>query len=124
MLVHRLRSLLRRGHVEDSLAREIDLHLSAFTRELMGGGMSETDAKIKARRQFGSIDVTKEQCRDMRRVNFIEDLARDLERTSVTSSAGGRAWQHPIHQQPGQTGELIPRLQGHPGSQHGIRIAV
>lgn len=73
----RLQSLLRRGRVEQHMERELELHLDALTAELMAEGMEEGTARAEARRQFGSLDAVKEECRDTRRVNYIEDLVRD-----------------------------------------------
>jgi len=78
IVLHRFRSLLRRSHAEADLQREIDLHIEQLTREHVAAGMTESEARLAARREFGSLEVTKEQCRDMRRVNFIEDFVRDL----------------------------------------------
>lgn len=87
---NRLRSLLWRSGQEDELAREIDIHVDQLTRELVASGMSPTEARHEARRQFGSLDVTKEECRDMRRVNFVEDLVQDVRHTvrSLAKSPG------------------------------------
>ncbi|HLJ13251.1 MAG TPA: ABC transporter permease [Bryobacteraceae bacterium] len=78
IIVHRIRSLVRRSRAEADLEREIDLHIEQLTNQYVAAGMSESDARIIARRQFGPVDFTKEQCRDMRRVSLLEDLARDL----------------------------------------------
>src|SRR5579864_6634874 len=78
IITHRLQSLFRRGRIEEDLEREIDLHLEQLTKELMAAGMSPNGASIEARRQFGAAECLKEQCRDTRRVNFIEDFIRDV----------------------------------------------
>jgi putative ABC transport system permease protein len=78
VLVHRLRSLLRRSRAEADLQRELDLHLEQLTKEYLAEGMSDAEARRAARRDFGSVESTKEQCRDMRRVALVEDLVRDL----------------------------------------------
>src|SRR3712207_4740484 len=75
---HRLRSLFRRGRAEEELQREMDIHIDQLTRELMAEGMSEPDARAEAQRQFGVIEVLKEECRDMRRVRVVEDLVKDV----------------------------------------------
>ncbi len=74
---HRLRSLFVRGRREAELETEIGLHLAALTRELRAEGMSEAEAAREARRRFGPVEKTKEECRDERRVNLVEDLMRD-----------------------------------------------
>lgn len=78
IILHRIHSLLRRSRVEAELEREIDLHIEQLTKEYIASGMSQTDARIAARRQFGPVELTKEQCRDTRKVNLLEDLARDV----------------------------------------------
>jgi putative ABC transport system permease protein len=74
---HRLRSLLVRGRREKELASEISLHLEALRQELVALGMSDAEAAREAARQFGPVEKLKEECRDERRVNLIEDLVRD-----------------------------------------------
>lgn len=77
-MAHRFRSLFRRSRVEADLEREIDLHIEQLIRERMAAGMAETEARADARREFGIVALTKEQCRDTRRTGWIEALARDL----------------------------------------------
>lgn len=76
--MHRIRSLLARRQAEDELQREIDLHVEQLTKQYTSEGMSDSEARLLARREFGSVDVTKEECRDTRRVNLLDDLAKDL----------------------------------------------
>jgi predicted permease len=75
---HRLRSLFRAGRVEADMRGELDIHLDQLTREYIAEGMSESDARARARCEFGSIEVWKEQCRDMRRVSFARDAIQDI----------------------------------------------
>ncbi len=78
LLRHRLRSLFRRPAVDDELERELRLHIEQLTRELMTeSGLSEEEARRAARLRFGSPVAAREQCRDVRRVNVLEDFARD-----------------------------------------------
>lgn len=78
IIAHRCRSLLRRSCAEADLQREIDLHIEQLAKERMAAGMNESEALIAARREFGPVALTKEQCRDMRGINFVEELTRDL----------------------------------------------
>ncbi len=78
ILVRRCQSLFRRARAEAELEREIDLHMEQLAKERMAAGMAESEALISARRDFGPVSLTKEQCRDTRRINFIEDLTRDV----------------------------------------------
>ena len=78
VLGHRFRSLFRRADADAELQRELDLHLDQLTKEYVAAGLSERDAAMAARREFGSVEYTKERCRDMRRVSFADDLLKDL----------------------------------------------
>jgi predicted permease len=78
IIVHRLYSLFRRSRAEADLQREIDLHIEQLAKEHMATGMTESEARIAARREFGAVGQTQEQCRDMRRIRFIEEFMRDL----------------------------------------------
>ena len=74
----RVRSLLRRGRVEQELAEELRYHLEQQIEENLGKGMTPEEARYAALRAMGGTEQQKERCRDMRRVNFIEDSVRDL----------------------------------------------
>jgi len=60
--IHRFRSLFRRESTETDLLHEIE---------------SEAKALAPARREFGSVELIKEKCRDERRVNWWEDVLGD-----------------------------------------------
>src|SRR6266540_3495234 len=74
----RLRSLFRKSRVEKELTDEIRFHLEKLIDENMAKGMAPEDARHAALREFGGPEQFKEECRDMRRVNYIESLAQDL----------------------------------------------
>jgi putative ABC transport system permease protein len=74
----RLRSLLRRGRVEEELDEELRYHLERQIEENLADGMSAAEARYAALRAMGGIEQHKEVCRDMRRVNFIEDFLQDI----------------------------------------------
>ena len=78
VLIQRLRSLLLRDRIEHDLDREINLHLDQLTREYVSEGMDEAEARRAALRDFGPLEATKQECRDMRRVNWFEEFLRDL----------------------------------------------
>ena len=75
----RLRSLFRRSDVEQELSEELRYHLEQKVREFMAAGLSPDEARRKALREFGGVEQSKENCRDARRVNFIEDLLADTQ---------------------------------------------
>ncbi|HVR43212.1 MAG TPA: ABC transporter permease [Thermoanaerobaculia bacterium] len=78
LLRHRLRSLFRTAAVERDLDRELRAHLAAAVEEKVRAGMAPEQARREALREFGSVAEVAEACRDVRRVSFVQNLARDL----------------------------------------------
>src|ERR1700730_3809777 len=74
----RLRSLLRREEVERELDEEMCYHLEKKTEELLASGLSPQEARHAALRTMDGIEQRKEECRDMRKVNWLEDFFQDL----------------------------------------------
>jgi putative ABC transport system permease protein len=74
----RLRSLFKRNQADLDLSEELQYHLEQKAHEYMAGGLSADEAHRKARREFGGLELSKENCRDTRRVNYIQDLLQDL----------------------------------------------
>jgi predicted permease len=73
----RFRSLLRRRRVETELSDELRFHLEKLTEENISKGMTPEEARYTALRELGGVDQIKEECRDMRRVSFFENLIQD-----------------------------------------------
>src|SRR5215831_8468429 len=74
----RLRSLFRRSRVEQELDEEIQYHVQRKAEEYIAAGMPPREARRAALSAMGGVEQRKEQCRDTRRVGFIDDLIRDL----------------------------------------------
>jgi predicted permease len=74
----RLRSLFRRRQVERELDEELRYHVERQIEEHVMNGMSPEAARTAALRAIGGVEKQKEDCRDMRRVNHIENLIQDL----------------------------------------------
>lgn len=74
----RLRALFRRGVVERELDQELQFHLGKQIDKYISVGLTRAEAARRVRLEFGGLDHAKEQCRDVRGVKWIEDLARDL----------------------------------------------
>lgn len=74
----RLRSLLRRKQVESELSEELQYHLEQKTRDYLAKGLSLEDARRAALREMHGLEQRKEECRDARRVNFLEDFIQDV----------------------------------------------
>jgi putative ABC transport system permease protein len=77
----RARSLLRGTAVDVSMRDELQLHLDEQIDEYVAGGMTRVEAREAALRDFGPVARIEEECRDMRRVNFLNNLSQDLRYT-------------------------------------------
>jgi len=78
MLPLRLRSLFSRRSVEQDLDDELQYHLAQRTEEFIAKGMSPDDARYAALREMDGLTQRKEECRDARGVNFIDNTLRDV----------------------------------------------
>jgi len=74
----RLRSLFRKSRVEQELSDELRFHLEKLIEEKVGKGMTSEEARYAALREIGGLEQIKEECRDMRRVNYIESFLQDV----------------------------------------------
>jgi putative ABC transport system permease protein len=74
----RLRSLFRKSRVERELTEELRFHLEKLVEEKVARGMSPEEARFDALRELGGVEQIKEECRDMRRVSFIETFVQDV----------------------------------------------
>jgi putative ABC transport system permease protein len=74
----RLRSLFKRNQVEQDLSEELRYHLEQKTREYLTADLTLEQARRKALREFGGVELSKENCRDSRSVSFLETLVQDI----------------------------------------------
>jgi putative ABC transport system permease protein len=74
----RFRSLFRKSHVERELSDELRFHLEKLIEQDITRGLTPEQARSAALRELGGVDQIKEECRDMRQVNFIEDVSQDV----------------------------------------------
>lgn len=74
----RIRSLLFPNRVEEELDEELRYHLERQIEAEMAAGKSSKEAHYAALRSVRDIEQRKEECRDMRQLNVIENLLRDL----------------------------------------------
>src|SRR5215471_11202895 len=78
----RMRSLFKRSQVEDELDDELRFHLEQQVDENLAQGMEPEQARRRATAAFGARHQIKEECRDQRRVAFIDHLRQDLKFTT------------------------------------------
>jgi hypothetical protein len=75
---HRLRSLFTRATVDQELDEELRYHLQRQMEEDIAVGMPPDRARQAAHRAFAGFEQRKEECRDMRGLNLLDDLLQDL----------------------------------------------
>jgi predicted permease len=61
-----------------AIGDEIELHIERLTDEFVAQGLTPREARIAARRQFGSPARIQEQSRDLFSFGLLEDLLRDV----------------------------------------------
>lgn len=78
VFMHRLRSIFRKSRADADLQHEIEIHLEQLVKEAVASGINESEGRMMARRRFGALEKTREECRDTRRVNLIDNFTRDV----------------------------------------------
>ncbi|MGC1424316.1 MAG: ABC transporter permease, partial [Terracidiphilus sp.] len=76
-LRYRARALFRRNAVENELEEELRFHFDRQVEKYKRSGMTEEEAKRRARLAFGGHEQVKEDCRDARGTGFIELTLQD-----------------------------------------------
>src|SRR5215831_18221733 len=77
----RVRAIGERGASERDMQDEMRQHIDRATERLMARGLSPSDARAQAAREFGNLGVIQEQARDARSSRwsrFVSALAQDV----------------------------------------------
>jgi len=74
----RLRAIVRPQPVERELDEELAFHIDREAARIAAAGGDPADAQRLARRRFGSVALVADQCRDERRVAFVDTTVRDV----------------------------------------------
>ena len=77
-LKFRLRALFRRSAEEAELNDELRFHFEKQVEKYSAAGMSDEEARRRARLIFGGHEQVKEDCREARGTSFVEDARQDL----------------------------------------------
>jgi predicted permease len=88
-LRYRTRALVRHNEVETELDEELRFHFDRQVEKYMRSGMTEEEAKRRARLAFGGHEQVKEDCREARGTAFIELTLQD------TNYALRQLWANP-----------------------------
>jgi predicted permease len=73
----RFRAIVRSRRVEQDLDDELAFHVAMETRANERTGMSETEARRRARLGLGGVEQVKERSRDVRPLRWARDFAQD-----------------------------------------------
>jgi len=74
----RVRSLFGQSAVDQALDEELRFHLEREITAKIASGVPPEEARSAAMREFGGMEQIREECRDMRSVNWIQDFFQDL----------------------------------------------
>ena len=77
-IFRKLRPLFRKDKLETEMAEEMRLHVELQTELNRKAGMSHTDARHAAQRQFGNVASLQEQAREERGWGWLERAGKDL----------------------------------------------
>jgi putative ABC transport system permease protein len=77
-LLRRWRALTHHDELDQELDEELRFHLDRQIEQNIKNGMTPADARVAALKSFSRVDQSKEECRDARRVGFVENLLRDV----------------------------------------------
>ena len=66
---------VRRSRMEHEMDTELRFHIESRAEELGRDGVPPPEARRRARLEFGSLDGTKEECRDARGAGWLECLS-------------------------------------------------
>jgi predicted permease len=83
-VLSRLRSLAKglfgRDRFEAGMSEEMRFHLEEYVADLVAEGVAREEAERRARLEFGGIEGLKEDCREVRGLQFFDELHQDARR--------------------------------------------
>jgi predicted permease len=74
----RLFALAHKGQIESEMEEELRFHLAMRAQDNVRSGMTESEARIIAKRQFGNVNLIKDRWRDVIGGGFLETFWHDL----------------------------------------------
>src|ERR1017187_367116 len=83
----RIRNLFRGEELSRQIDDELTFHLFRSVDELIAEGITEAEARARARRQFGNYGQQKEKTREADLLHWFDTLAQDLRYASRTLAA-------------------------------------
>jgi hypothetical protein len=67
-----------RRRLERQLDAELQFHLEQQVRDYVAAGLTDEEARRKARLLFGGLDQVREECREVRGIALFETVLQDL----------------------------------------------
>jgi len=74
-----LRRLFQKGLTEKRMDAELRFHLEQRVRDYLASGLSPEEARRQAQLAFGGLEQIKQDCREARTENHVEDFLRDFQ---------------------------------------------
>ena len=71
-------SWFKRQRWEGRMDAELRFHLQSQISDYVSQGLSQEEAELRARREFGAVELAKDECRDQRPVEWLNHLLRDV----------------------------------------------
>lgn len=72
---------LGRARFEREMEEELRVHMAAYAGDLAARGVPREEAELRARREFGSFEKTRDECRDARGLRWPDEFGRNLRYT-------------------------------------------
>jgi putative ABC transport system permease protein len=73
-----LRNLWRRRWQERELDAELRFHIERQLDDYVREGLTRDEARRRVQIEFGELELTKDECRDVRPLRWLDDLMRDV----------------------------------------------
>ena len=77
-ILSRIRGLFGRVRADREFSEEIEAHVEMLTERLVCRGMSQTEAAVTARRQFGNSTLLKQRHREARMFLWLATVRQDI----------------------------------------------
>ena len=71
-------SWLKRRRWERQMDSELQFHLDSLIADYTSQGLSPEEAELRARRELGSAELAKDECRDERPLEWLSQFSRDV----------------------------------------------
>src|SRR5437899_140787 len=68
----------KRGRWERRMNAEFRFHLDSLIGDYISQGLTRKEAESRARREFGAVELAKDECRDQRRLEWFDQSLRDF----------------------------------------------